>query len=128
MAKKKVLVVDDDESLCFLVRLNLELAGFEVFEAHNGKEGLEAVEESRPDLIILDVMMPGMDGWEMLEALREDARLACIPVIFLTAKGQREDIRRAEREGVGLYIVKPFDPPTLVESVFKCLGQKPENI
>lgn len=121
MAKKKILVVDDDESLCFLVRLNLELAGFEVFEAHNGEEGLYMIDQSHPDLIILDVMMSKLDGWEMFEALKKDPQKTRIPVIFLTAKGQREDIHRAQIEGVELYIVKPFDPPVLIENVFKCL-------
>ena len=110
-----VLVVDDEEGIRVLCRVNLELSGYEVIEAGDGLSALDAARASRPDVIFLDVMMPNMDGWEVLRFLKEDAATAGIPVIMLTARTSEADQIRAWGEGVIQYLAKPFSPQLLEE-------------
>jgi DNA-binding response OmpR family regulator len=109
-----VLVVDDEEGLRALLRVNLELAGFEVREAPDGPSALEAARGEVPSIVILDVMMPGMDGWEVLRELKADARTAGTPILMLTARTNEEDQIRAWGEGVVEFLAKPFSPSSLV--------------
>lgn len=111
----RVLVVDDEEGIRVLCRVNLELGGFTVTEAGDGVEALAAVRAERPDVIFLDLMMPRMDGWETLAALRADDATADIPVILLTARTSEEDQIRGWGEGIFEYLPKPFNPSVLVE-------------
>ena len=111
----RVLVVDDEEGIRVLCRVNLELGGYEVIEAADGVEALEMARSKRPDLIFLDVMMPRMDGWEVLEHLKEEAATANIPVVLLTARTSEEDQIRGWGEGILEYLSKPFNPQRLVE-------------
>jgi CheY-like chemotaxis protein len=111
----RVLVVDDEEGIRVLCRVNLELGGYEVLEASDGVEALEVARSQRPDLIFLDVMMPRMDGWEVLGHLKEDPSTASIPVVLLTARTSEEDQMKAWGEGVLEYLSKPFNPQLLVE-------------
>ena len=115
MATGRVLVVDDESEIRELCRVNLEFEGFEVLEAGNGFEALKVVREKRPDLVFLDIMMPGMDGWDVLRALKEDDATAHIPVILLTAKSGEEDQMRGWQEGILEYVSKPFNPLSLAE-------------
>lgn len=101
----KVLIIDDDTTLLLLLRQSLEKAGYEVLTATNGLAGLQQMYEHRPDLIILDVMMPRMDGWETVSRIRE---MSQIPVIMLTAKDEEADKIRGFAAGVDDYVVKPF--------------------
>lgn len=115
MSSGRVLIVDDEEGIRVLCRVNLELGGYEVLEASDGVEALEVARSQRPDLIFLDVMMPRMDGWEVLGHLKEDPVTASIPVVLLTARTSEEDQMKAWGEGVLEYLSKPFNPQLLVE-------------
>jgi DNA-binding response OmpR family regulator len=103
--KKKLLLIDDDQTLLHLLSQYLKESDYEVFEATNGKEGLHLAYAERPDLILLDVMLPGMDGWEICARLRE---MTDVPVIMLTAKATEADKLRGFRLGVDDYVTKPF--------------------
>jgi len=119
---KHILVVDDEASLRALVRANLEVDGFEVSEAVDGLDAMKKLGEIHPDLILLDIMMPGKDGIEVLEDLAADDRLRNIPVILLTAKGEQEDLEKGAALGARGHITKPFDPEQLVRTVKAALG------
>lgn len=114
---KKILVVDDERPIVRLVQVNLEHAGYEVVAAYDGKEALEKVEQEKPDLIILDVMMPQMDGFEVMQRLQANPKTRDIPVIMLTAKAQDADVFRGWQSGVTLYLTKPFSPFELISFV-----------
>ena len=105
-----VLVIDDEGPIRLLCRVNLEAAGMVVHEAEDGVTGLEVARRETPDVILLDVMMPGMDGWEVFGELLEDERTANIPVVFLTARAELRDQARGLELGGVDYVKKPFDP------------------
>jgi two-component system KDP operon response regulator KdpE len=111
---KRILVVDDEPRMIGFIRMNLELENFQVVEAHNGSEALEMIRTQLPDLVLLDVMMPKLDGYETLRTLRE---FSSIPVIMLTAKGEEEDIVYGLELGADDYIPKPFSPKVLSSRV-----------
>ncbi len=108
--KKRVLVVDDEPRIRRFVRMNLELEGYEVFEADNGLAAIEKVREDMPDLVLMDVMMPNLDGFETLARIRE---FSAVPVIMLTVKGDEEDLTHGLDLGADDYITKPFSPRVL---------------
>jgi len=110
----KVLIVDDDELLRDLVRHKLTRAGFEVIEAVDGEQALERLAVEPPDVVVLDAMMPGIDGFEVLRAIREQPALAAFPVVMLTARDQEEDVLNGLSLGAQDYIVKPFLPDEVV--------------
>lgn len=112
-----VLVIDDEAPIRLLCRVNLEAEGMPVLEAEDGPSGLEAARGGRPDVILLDVMMPGLDGWGVAEALLEDERTAEIPIIFLTARAEFRDRARGLDIGGVDYITKPFNPVELAPLV-----------
>lgn len=125
MSKPTILVVEDDVHLVEGIRDILEVNGYEVLVATNGLRGLEVLRQrpAPPDLILSDIMMPRMDGYEFLEAVREHKSWISIPFIFLTAKGERDDITRARKLGVEDYVVKPFDADELLVTVYAKLDQ-----
>lgn len=112
--KTSVLVVDDDVNICELIRLYLEKEGFEVLAVHNGKSALDVFADSAPNIVILDIMLPGMDGWQVCREIR---KISNIPIIMLTAKGETFDKVLGLELGADDYIVKPFDPKELVARV-----------
>jgi|SRR6478735_3987248 len=112
-----VLVIDDEAPIRLLCRVNLEAEGMPVLEARDGPSGLETARSETPDVILLDVMMPGLDGWGVAEALLEDARTAEIPIIFLTARAEFRDRARGLDIGGVDYITKPFNPVELAPLV-----------
>lgn len=114
---RKVLVIDDEPGIIEIVEANLEGDGFEVISASNGKEGLEKIKSEQPELVVLDVMMPEMDGWEVLRSLEKDDSTAGLPVIMLTAKAADEDYIFGLEEGAVEYITKPFLPQELVNRI-----------
>lgn len=124
---KKVLVVDDEPDVLLLCRVNLEFEGYEVVEASDGQQAMEKVGEHRPDVILLDVMMPRMDGWQVLSALKADESLRDIPVVMLTAKVQDADQIRGWSAGVAEYITKPFSPLSLSQVIRDVLDNDPEE-
>lgn len=115
--KVKVLVVDDEPNIVQTLKDRLEMNDYEVFAAHNGADGLKVAREESPDVVLLDVIMPVMDGHEMLEKLREQDWGKCISVIMLTARSQAQDIARARACGIDDYIIKPFDLTELLEKI-----------
>ncbi|PWV52728.1 response regulator receiver domain-containing protein [Nocardiopsis sp. L17-MgMaSL7] len=117
----RVLVVEDDEVIRELIRLNLELEGFEVFTAMDGQDCLDRVGHVEPDVITMDVMMPRLDGWSTVERLRSDGFTRRI--VMVTARAQTDDRRRGERIGVDEYLTKPFDPDELVDLIRALLGE-----
>jgi two-component system KDP operon response regulator KdpE len=112
--QEKILVVDDSADLLRIVQVCLEREGYEIFTAKNGKECLQRTYSTQPDLVVLDVMMPGMDGWEVLTRLRE---MSNVPVMLLTAKGREADIVRGLSLGADDYVTKPFGTAELVARV-----------
>ena len=114
-AGARVMVIDDSDTIRHCAKLLLEQGGHRVSQAKNGFEALLAIELEQPDLIFLDIMMPRMDGWEVLERLKEDASTASIPVVLLTARTSEEDQIRGWGEGILEYLSKPFNPQRLVE-------------
>lgn len=112
-----VMTVDDDPSVLSLVVTTLELDGHDVTTAIDGFDALHKLETSRPDLLILDVMMPGKNGWEVLEAFRADVRFTRTPVVLLTARGLPNDIQRGKELGATAVLSKPFDPQELSDIV-----------
>ena len=114
---RKILAVDDEKHICRLVQVNLERQGYEVVTANDGKEALEKVQTERPDLVVLDVMMPYMDGFEVLQTLRRNPETRDIPVIMLTAKAQDADVFKGWQSGVDCYLTKPFNPMELIAFV-----------
>ncbi len=118
MKKKKVLVVDDEESLTFFLKLNLELTGvYQVFTAADGQEGIKAAIEHRPDLILLDIIMPGMDGFETLEHLKQSEETKRTPVIMLTAKAESANLDRSITLGADFFLPKPFTMENLTNFI-----------
>ncbi len=115
--KYKVLVVDDEIPIQRIVKFNLEKEGYIVFLADNGKKAVESVKQNAPDLILLDVMMPEMDGYEVCKMLKKNGKTKHIPVIMLTARGQESDEKKGLSSGADDYITKPFSPKKLMELV-----------
>ena len=116
-AAETILVVDDEEDILLLCRVNLEFEGYKVVTASSGVEGLRLAQELHPAMVLLDVMMPTMDGWHVLEALKGDESTAEIPVVRLTARVQGEDQDRGWSGGAADYIMKPFSPVALLETI-----------
>jgi len=121
--QKRLMLVDDDPNLILLVKDYLEFRGYEVTSASNGVEALENLEKEVPDLIVCDVMMPGMDGYTLVQHIRENPRTSWIPVLFLSAKGQSQDRVKGLNTGADVYLVKPFEPEELVAQVESSLKQ-----
>ena len=123
---KKILAVDDEKHILRLVQINLEKAGYEVVTGTNGREALEMVRSEKPELVVMDVMMPEMDGFEALKQLKADPDTADIPVIMLTAKAQDADVFHGWQSGADLYLTKPFNPMellTFVKRIFDAKGE-----
>lgn len=120
--KRLILAVDDEPKMIGIIRMNLELEGYRVSEAHNGLEALKKVREELPDLVLLDIMMPDMDGFETLRRIREFSN---VPVIMLTVKGEEEDKVRGLELGADDYVTKPFSPREL-SSRIKALLRRTE--
>jgi two-component system, OmpR family, alkaline phosphatase synthesis response regulator PhoP len=119
----KVLVIDDEAPIRLLCRVNLEAEQMDVIEAADGPSGVEKARAERPDVILLDVMMPGLDGWRVAEQLLEDDSTARIPIIFLTARAEFRDRARGLEIGGVDYITKPFNPLELAPLVQRLLGR-----
>ena len=113
----KVLVIDDEAPIRLLCRVNLEAEGMDVIEAADGPSGVEQARAEEPDVILLDVMMPGLDGWRVAEQLLEDDRTVGIPIIFLTARAEFRDRARGLDIGGVAYVTKPFNPLELAALV-----------
>ena len=113
----RVLVVDDDPVILQLISLNLELEGHEILSAASGIEALTAARTERPQVMVLDVMLPGMDGFEVCRTLSQDPETADIPILLLSARALRSDVQRGLDAGAVEYVTKPFDPLDLVAMI-----------
>ena len=114
---KRILLVDDEPAIIAVARVGLKRAGWTVFTAASGRECIALAESEQPDAIVLDVMMPEMDGLATLKQLQDNPQVKDIPVIFLTAKVQKTDRRRFYASGIKGFITKPFDPTTLASQI-----------
>lgn len=119
----KVLVVDDDPVILELLRFNFEMEGFEVVSACDGRAGFDRAVADTPDLVISDIMMPNVDGLEMLQQLRAEPGTAELPVVLLSAKAQQNEVQRGLDLGADDYVTKPFDPLELLDRVNELLAQ-----
>lgn len=117
MAKKTILVVDDEKDLLDLIEYNLKKEGFNVLKAENGKEGIDIAKEHKPDLVLMDIMMPKMDGMEAVETMRGDEELKSIPIIFLTARSDEKTEVEGLNKGGDDYITKPISTTKLISRI-----------
>lgn len=120
---RKLLIVDDEPSILVSLQFLMSQSGYEVHTAASGEEAIEAVMKVHPDLILLDVMLPGIDGFEVCEILRLNPQWRSIKVVFLSAKGKEEDLARGMVLGADAYITKPFSNKEVVESVGRVLEE-----
>ena len=118
-----VLVVDDDPVILRLLQVNFELEGISVATAVDGEEGLKMIQSDPPDLVISDIMMPKVNGLELLAALRSSPDTSAMPVILLSAKAQVADVQRGLELGADDYVTKPFDPLELIDRIYKVLAK-----
>ncbi len=124
---KRILVIEDDPSSARLVGYALEREGYQVEIAVNGVEGLRKVQEDDPDLVILDVMLPGLDGFELCHRLRAEPRTDHVPILMLSAKAQEIDRSTGLRAGANEYLVKPADPAEILANVERLLAEKSDG-
>lgn len=118
----RVLVVDDDRVIQQLLEVNLELEGYEVAKASNGEEAIALVRSYKPDLVLLDVMMPKLDGRETCRRIKADPETKDVPIIFLSARAQDMDVNSGLELGASAYVTKPFDPVELLDTVARVLA------
>jgi two-component system alkaline phosphatase synthesis response regulator PhoP len=123
MSKGKILVVDDEIYIVHILDFSLGMEGYEVVTALDGEQALEKVTSEKPDLIVLDIMMPKLDGYEVCKSIKANAATKNIPVILLSAKGRNVDQKMGFEVGADDYITKPFSPRKLVERINQLLGQ-----
>ena len=123
MDKKRILVIDDEIDLVEMISIRLEANGYEVFAACDGQEGLDKARRLKPDLVLLDILMPKLDGFKVCQSLKKDPFTKNIPVIMLTAKDRADDIKQAKLIGANGYIIKPFDADTLLFDIKEQLGK-----
>lgn len=124
---ERILIVDDDATMVNLLSTVLEFEGFQAIKALSGMEALHMIEEQRPDLVLLDIMMPEMDGFEVLARLRRDPSTEKLPVVILTARTEDRDVFEGWRRGADEYVTKPFDPQRLVEVIRDVLARSYEE-
>lgn len=120
----KILIAEDERDIRELIAFTLQFAGHEVITTSNGEEALQAVRTHKPDLVLLDVRMPRLTGYEVCKEIKADSQTKAIPVIFLSAKGQESEIRSGLEAGAEQYLLKPFSPDQLIEQVNKVLSSR----
>lgn len=131
MDMQSILIVEDEVDIANLISFNLERAGYSVDMAHDGNEGLQRILKEQPDLVILDLMLPSMDGYQILKEMQRDTRTHSIPVLMLTAKGQTEDRIKGLESGADDYLTKPFSPKELllrVQAILKRNRSSPGSV
>lgn len=122
-----ILIAEDEKDIRELIAFTLRFAGFDILLATNGIEAVEVAEAERPDLVIMDVRMPKMSGYEACRRLRENPQTAALPVVFLSAKGQDSEIQQGLESGAEEYILKPFAPDELIQQVRDILNRHPSK-
>ena len=124
MGKKKILVVDDEKDLVATLAYRLEANGYEVIKANDGQEGLDKAKSEKPDLIVLDLMLPKIDGYKVCRILKFDEKYKHIPIILFTARAQESDIKLGQEVGVDVYLAKPFEPDILLSKIAELLENR----
>ena len=122
MGKKKILLADDEEDIKTVIKLYLESKGYDVVTSYDGLDTLDKVKAEKPDLILLDIMMPVINGFEVCKQLKADENTSHIPIVMLSAASQADSVERAIEAGALDYIVKPFEPPRIEAILKKILG------
>lgn len=120
---KKILLVDDEAHILNILKFNLMKKGYEIVTAVDGEKALQVLSSTVPDLLIIDVMMPKMTGYDVCNELKKDDRFKGMPIVMLSAKSQAEDLKKAEELGVVCYMTKPFSPIALVNKVQELIGE-----
>jgi DNA-binding response OmpR family regulator len=120
---KKILVIDDERQMVDMLKMRLEANNYEVLAAYDGRAGLEKAKSEKPDLIILDLMLPGMDGYKVSGLLKADTRYSGIPVIMFTARARESDREMGKTAGADAYITKPFEPQALLGKIRELLKE-----
>ena len=120
---KRILVVDDEEGIVKVVKMYLEHHRYEVITANDGQEGLEKAKTEKPDLIILDLMLPKINGYKVCGLLKKDSKYAKTPIVLFTAKTQEKDVKLGEEVGADAYITKPFEPEVLLSKIEELIGE-----
>ncbi len=120
----RILAVDDDPVIQRLLAVNLEMEGYEVEVASDGEEAVAKARSWQPDVMLLDVMMPKKDGWQVAAELQEDPHCRNVKIVFLSARAQDSDVQRGSELGVAAYVTKPFDPIDLLELVEELVGER----
>jgi len=121
---KTILIVDDEPDMVYAVEMQLKANNYNVISASDGQKGLEMARNQKPDLIILDLMLPKLDGYKICRLLKFDEKYKKIPIIMYTARGQKEDKNIGYEVGTDVYLVKPFEPQVLLENIRKLLGEE----
>ena len=121
MSKKKIMIVEDEESLLMLESILLSSRGYQVCSMRTGKEALECIEKELSDLVLLDIMLPGIDGYEVCRQIKSNPLTSHIPVVMLSAKKTREDIAKGEEVKADYYITKPFRSAMVIETIQRLL-------
>lgn len=124
---KRLLIVEDNKNIIMQIRMALEARGFSVEVATDGVTAMEMAFNRKPDLILLDLVIPKLDGFLVLEGLKKDAQTQQIPVIVISAKAAEEDIRRARKLGASEYLVKPFEPKEIADAINRILDATPSK-
>lgn len=124
MSEKTILIVDDEPDMVYAVELQLKANNYNVITACDGEEGLAMARSQKPDLIILDLMLPKMDGYKICRLLKFDEKYRKIPIIMYTARGQEEDKNLGYEVGTDVYLVKPFEPKVLLKNIHNLLGDE----
>lgn len=120
--KRRILIVDDEEDLREMLKFRLQALGYDVSEAADGQEGLDKARSENPDLVILDLMLPKIDGFKVCRMLKFDKKYKDIPIIMFTARAQKKDIDIGKETGADAYITKPFEPEVLVAKIKELVG------
>lgn len=121
MEKKRILVVDDEAQLVEMIQMRLEANGYQVLTAYDGQQGLDAAHTEHPDLIVLDLMLPKMDGYKVCRLLKFDEKYKKIPIILFTARAREQDKQVGEDVGADAYVIKPFEPELLLTTISRLL-------
>ena len=119
----RILIVDDEAELLDMLKIRLETSGYDIITAKDGQEGLDKAKEEKPDLMILDLMLPKMDGYKVCGLLKNDTRYSKMPIIIFTARAQDSDVKMGEEVRADAYITKPFEPNVLLGKIKELLNQ-----
>lgn len=120
---KKILLIEDEKDLVKTIAFRLESKGYTAITAYDGQEGLDKARKEKPDLIILDLMLPKIDGYKVCALLKGDSRYSKIPIIIFTARAQDEDMKMGKEAGAEAYMTKPFDPEALFAKIEELIGK-----